>query len=161
MNLYWVDNAIFKLYDKYIDPDTGEIMDADAFAEEYAALQISREEVIENTLLMYKNASSDVAAIAEEIKQLTARKTVLEKRAERYKADAAKALDGEKYSSPRVTVSYRKSTAVEVDETLCPAEYIVSKVTTSPDKKAITAAIKAGNEVAGCKLVERLNMQIK
>ncbi len=23
MNLYWVDNAIYKLYDEFVDPETG------------------------------------------------------------------------------------------------------------------------------------------
>lgn len=161
MNLYWVDNAIYKLYDEFVDPETGEITDAEAFAERYAALQLTREEVIENTLLMYKNAAADAAAIAEEIKNLTARKAALEKRAERFKADAANALNGEKFSSAKVTATWRKSTAAEVDESLCPAEYFATKVTTIPDKKAITAALKAGKEVAGCKLVERYNMTIK
>ena len=55
MNLYWVDNAIYKLYDEFVDPETGELTDPEAFAARYAELSISREEIIENTLLLYKN----------------------------------------------------------------------------------------------------------
>lgn len=161
MNLYWVDNAIYKLYDEFVDPDTGEITDPEAFAARYAELSISREEIIENTLLLYKNCVSDAAAIAEEIKVLKARQTALEKRADRLKADAADALGGEKFQTARVAVSWRKSTAAEVDESLCPEEYITTKVTTAPDKKSITAALKAGKEIPGCKLVEHMNMSVK
>ena len=75
MNLYWVNNAIYKLYDEFVDPDTGEISDPDEFAARYAALDISREEIIENTLLMYKNCIADAAAIADEIKVLKERKS--------------------------------------------------------------------------------------
>ena len=161
MNLYWVDNAIYKLYDEFVDPETGELTDPEAFAARYAELSISREEIIENTLLLYKNCVSDAAAIAEEIKVLKARQAALEKRADRLKADASDALDGEKFQTARVAVSWRKSTAAEVDESLCPEEYITTKVTTAPDKKAITAALKAGTEIPGCKLVERMNMSVK
>lgn len=161
MNLYWVDNAIYKLYDEFVDPETGEITDPDAFAERYAELEISREEIIENTLLLYKNCVSDAEAIAAEIKTLKARQAALEKRADRLKADASDALNGEKFQTAKVAVSWRKSTAAEVDESLCPVEYITTKVTTAPDKKAITAALKAGQEIPGCKLVERVNMSVR
>nr|DAJ43117.1 MAG TPA: resistance protein [Caudoviricetes sp.] len=161
MNLYWVDNAIYKLYDEFVNPETGELTDPDAFAERYAELEISREEIIENTLLLYKNCVSDAEAIAAEIKTLKARQAALEKRADRLKADASDALNGEKFQTAKVAVSWRKSTAAEVDESLCPEEYITTKVTTAPDKKAITAALKAGQEIPGCKLVERLNMSVR
>lgn len=161
MNLYWVDNAIYKLYDEFVDPETGELTDPDAFAERYAELEISREEIIENTLLLYKNCVSDAEAIAAEIKTLKARQAALEKRADRLKADASDALNGEKFQTAKVAVSWRKSTAAEVDESLCPVEYITTKVTTAPDKKAITAALKAGQEIPGCKLVERVNVSVR
>lgn len=161
MNLYWVDNAIYKLYDEFVDPETGELTDPDAFAARYAELSISREEIIENTLLLYKNCVSDAEAIAAEIKTLKARQVALEKRADRLKADASDALNGEKFQTAKVAVSWRKSTAAEVDESLCPVEYITTKVTTAPDKKAITAALKAGQEIPGCKLVERVNMSVR
>ena len=92
---------------------------------------------------------------------LKARQAALEKRADRLKADASDALGGEKFQTAKVAVSWRKSTAAEVDESLCPEEYITTKVTTAPDKKAITAALKAGQEIPGCKLVERMNMSVK
>lgn len=161
MNLYWVDNAIYKLYDEFVNPETGELTDPDAFAERYAELEISREEIIENTLLLYKNCVSDAEAIAAEIKTLKARQAALEKRADKLKADASDALNGEKFQTAKVAVSWRKSTAAEVDESLCPEEYITTKVTTAPDKKAITAALKAGQEIPGCKLVERVNMSVR
>jgi hypothetical protein len=46
------------------------------------------------------------------------------------------------------------------DVKFVPAEWL--KVTTSvePNKTAIKEAIKAGQEISGCKLVENLNIQI-
>ena len=161
MNLYWVDDAIYKLYEEFINPETGELTDPEAFAERYTKLDISRRKIIESTLLLYKNCVGDAEEIAEEIKVLKKRQAILEKRADRLKADAAEVLCGEKFHTAKVEVTWNKSTAVEVDESLCPAEYIVTKVTTSPDKKAIKAALTAGTEIAGCKLVEKTNMTVR
>ena len=162
MNLYWVNNAIYKLYDEFVDPDTGEISDPDEFAARYAALDISREEIIENTLLMYKNCIADAAAIAEEIKVLKERKVALERKAERFKTDAADALGGEKFQTAKVAVAWRKSTiATSDDESIAPDEYMKVTVTQKPDKNAIKAAIKSGTEVSGWRLVENMNMSVK
>lgn len=161
MNLYLVDNAIYKLYDEFVDPDTGELTDPEAFAARYAELSISREEIIENTLLMYKNCIADAAAIAEEIKVLKERKDAIERKAERFKTDAADALGGEKFQTAKVAVAWRPSTAVEVDESLCPKKYMRKKVVIAPDKLSITAALKAGAKIKGCKLVERMNMSVR
>lgn len=162
MNLYWVDNAIYKLYEEFVDPETGEITDEEAFAERYAALELTREEVIENTLLMYKNAKADAAAIAEEIKALTARKAILERRAERCQADAAAALNGEKFSTAKVSVTWRKNpaSAKADDEALTPDEFI--KITKTPMKAEIKAALKQGIAVPGWHLAEgAMSMTVK
>ena len=47
------------------------------------------------------------------------------------------------------------------NESELPAEYIVTKITTVPDKTKIKNAIKAGQEVAGARLVEKRKIQIK
>ena len=83
------------------------------------------------------------------------------------KADSLKnyltyALQGQKFSTARCAVSFRKSEAVEIlDEASIPQNYVVETVSTKPDKKTIKEAIKAGQEVAGCRLVENLNLSIK
>lgn len=162
MNLYWVNNAIYKLYDEFVDPDTGEISDPDEFAARYAALDISREEIIENTLLMYKNCIADAAAIADEIKVLKERKDALERKAERFKTDAADALGGEKFQTAKVAVTWRKSTiATSDDESIAPDEYMKVTITQKPDKNAIKAAIKSGTEVSGWRLAENMNMTVR
>ena len=162
MNLYWVDNAIYKLYDEFVDPETGELTDPEAFAARYAELSISREEIIENTLLLYKNCVSDAAAIAEEIKALEARQAALEKRADRLKADAADALGGEKFHSARVDATWRKSAKTTSDnEKIAPDEYMNVTITKKPDKKAIKAAIKSGVDVPGWWIEETLSMSVK
>ena len=58
--------------------------------------------------------------------------------------------------------SFRKSKAVDVfDEAQIPAEFMRERITVVPDKTAIKKAIESGQEVAGAKIEERLNLQIK
>lgn len=57
--------------------------------------------------------------------------------------------------------SFRKSKAVDVfDEKQIPAEFMRERITVAPDKTAIKKAIESGQEVAGAKIEERLNLQI-
>ena len=44
---------------------------------------------------------------------------------------------------------------------MLPPEMKTEKITYSPNKTAIKEAIKAGTEIPGCKLVERMNPTIK
>lgn len=58
--------------------------------------------------------------------------------------------------------SFRKSKAVEIlDEAQIPAEFMRETVKIEPDKTAIRKAIEGGQEVAGAKIEERQNLQIK
>jgi hypothetical protein len=45
-------------------------------------------------------------------------------------------------------------TVVVDDEDLVPDDYMSVKVVTAPDKKAIAAALKEGEEIPGCRLAE-------
>ncbi len=60
------------------------------------------------------------------------------------------------------TISFRKSESVEVcNQDQLPEEYLVKKVTVSPDKAKIRAALKSGAEVPGAYLESHNNIQIK
>tara|TARA_R110000824_G_scaffold38712_2_gene117976 strand:- start:243 stop:731 length:489 start_codon:yes stop_codon:yes gene_type:complete len=55
----------------------------------------------------------------------------------------------------------RKSSSVQVDDVnSLPSEFKTIKITETPDKKAIKDAIKAGQEIEGCSIVENLNLKI-
>lgn len=66
----------------------------------------------------------------------------------------------EKIETPTLKLSFRKSEAVEVvDESLLDQQFFNYKPTI--DKTAIKAAIKAGEEVPGARIVSNLNLQLK
>lgn len=67
----------------------------------------------------------------------------------------------ERIEGPTLTLSFRKSTAVEItDELEIPAAYF-NRPPPKPDKTAIKEAIQKGESVPGAALVERKNLQIK
>lgn len=173
MNLYWIDNAIYKLYNKFTDPDTGELKDytnpetdetipASHFVEELERLNMKKEDIIENMGLMIKSNKADIKAIENEIKALHERKKALERQTERLEQDAANALQGESFRRPKVAFTWRKSTiATSDDESIAPDEYMNITITKKPNKNEIKKALKNHKQVEGWRLVVNNNMSVK
>lgn len=153
-SLYEIDQAILDC----IDTETGEILDIDRLNE----LQIQRDKKVEGVACWIKNLVADAAAYKAEKEAFAEREKAASKKAERLKEWLATALEGQKFSSPRCAVSFRKSETVEVDDVkYVPAELLRVKTTIDPDKTAIKTMLKAGQEIEGCRLVEKLNTQVK
>lgn len=158
MNIYEIDNAMFSL----IDEETGEIKDYEAFEE----LQMQREEKIENTALWYKNLVAESKAIREEEKALAERRKSLENKAESLKNFINRTLDGNKFSTSKVAISYRKSTAVEVDDEFIDYAMknnndLLTFKRPEPNKTVIKGMLQGGFDIPHAELVERNNMSIK
>lgn len=167
MTLYEINQAILDAIEAGTDPETGEVTNL----AELSALQMQRDEKIENTVLYLKGLAAEVKAIGDEVKALTDRKASLSKKAERLKEFVAVALDGQKFESPRCKVSWRKSTTVEV---LDPDDFInwaqnsardfdfLRYKTPEINKTAIKAALAAGEDLGGyAMLAEHQNISIK
>lgn len=153
-NLYEINQAIMAC----VDAETGEIIDAEALD----ALLMQKDEKLEGIACWIKNLQSDALAYKAEKDAFAARQKAAENKAESLKKYLATVLQGEKFSTAKCAVSFRKSETVEVEDVkLVPAELLRVKTTVEPDKTAIKAAIKAGQEISGCKLVENINTQIK
>ena len=158
MNIYEIDNAMFSL----IDEETGEIKDYEAFEE----LQMQKEEKIENTALWYKNLVAESKAIREEEKALAERRKSLENKAENLKNFINRTLDGNKFSTSKVAISYRKSTAVEVDDEFIDYAMknnndLLTFKRPEPNKTVIKGLLQGGFDIPHAELVERNNMSIK
>lgn len=72
--------------------------------------------------------------------------------------------DATKWDLPEHRITSRRSTAVEIDADLLPEDlpeqFRRVKVTTSADKTALAAALKAGQAIPGAQLVERRSWRI-
>ncbi|MDE5860846.1 MAG: siphovirus Gp157 family protein [Ruminococcus sp.] len=152
MTLYEIDTQISEC----IDGETGEVIDVDRLSE----LVMERDTKLENVALWIKNLDATAKAIKAERDVLKARQEQAEHKADLLREWLSKALDGEKLETPKVRVSYRKSTAVEVDDRL-PKKWCSKKIVYTPDKVAIKTAISNGKKITGAKIVERQNIQIK
>ena len=108
MSIYDIDAAIVQL----VDMETGEVSDEEAFD----ALQMARDEKIENIGLYIKDLTAEAKAIKDEETALAARRKTAENKVERLKNLLDYALRGQKFSTPRLKVSYRKSQTVEVSD---------------------------------------------
>lgn len=161
MTLYEIDAEIMEIIENAVDPETGEIIDEVAMAS-LGDLDIAREKKIENMLLMVKNLESDAEQLKAEKQAFDQRQHVALNKAEWLKKCVQKSLAGEKFTTARVAVSYRKSTAVEYtgDVNNLPEECIKRKEP-EVNKTALGKLLKGGTDIPGARLVERQNMQIK
>ena len=161
-NLFEINSNIMAAWDAAIDPETGEV-DETALAL-FESLQIERDAKIENIACWIKNLKSDAEALKTEAKNMADRAKAAERKADSLKRYLAAALHGEKFQSARAAISWRKSVSVEVDDAEVenlPEQYIRRKVSVEADKTAIKDALKAGEILEGCRLVESNNISIK
>ena len=153
MNLYEIDNAIMNC----VDMETGEIVDMEALED----LQMERNQKIENIGCWIKNLLADAKALKEEKDNLAARQKAAENKAASLKAFLSRYLNGEKFKTAKVAISYRKSDSVDITEgAVIPEEYLKYSEPT-PDKIGLKAALKAGEKIQGISLVTSNNIQIK
>ena len=161
MNLYEIDNAITAL----TDPETGELLDFEAFEQ----LQIEREHKIENIALWVKDLTAEAKAIQDEIKSLTERRDALKKKAQRLESYLMRFLDGEKFTTPRCVVTFRRSKSLQVEDDFSLVAWCQENgfpdciLMRQPEvsKKAITDLIQSGVDVPFAHIVEHLNMGVK
>lgn len=140
-----------------VDTETGEIIDP----EKLSQLQMDFDDKVEGIALWIKDLLSDATAIKAEKDKLAERQRVCENKAKNLKEYLSGFLGGEKFKTPRVAISYRKSKSVDVqDITALPKEYLKYSEPTA-NKTEIKKAIEAGTAVPGCVLVESQNIQIK
>lgn len=161
MTLYEIDQGIEEALNKVVvDEETGEVIVSQDL-EALEKLQMERDKKVEGVCLFVKNAAAEAAAIAEEIKEFQRRKKILDNKVEGAKAWVSMALAGEKFSTPKCAVSFRKSEQTVVDDIYAvPAEYLRIKEPEA-DKTAIKNAIKAGETIPGVHIEEKTSCTIK
>lgn len=160
MTLYEIEQAILDC----LDLDTGEVLDD----EKLDALQMERTAKLEGVVLWIKNLRADVEAYEKEIGTFVARKKAAENKIESLKNYLAYALNGEKLSTTKCAVSYRKSQIADIKDE---AAFKAWAVVVAPElltiqepkinKNEVKLCLKDGESIPGAVLVERQNIQIK
>lgn len=160
MKLYEIAPALrFALDDIEVDPETGEILSADALH----AVEAEAAEKIEATALYLRELDAEAKATKEEADRMLARVKSLQKRSDYIKAMLLDALHATgKVKTARVSVSIRTTQAVAIDEGAnLPEAYTTVKHIVSPNKVAIKQALLDGVEVPGCHLEARESVSIR
>lgn len=157
MTLYEIDKALMD-FEFEVDEETGEILNASDLDE----LQMARQDKIENIGLYIKNLEAEKEAVKHEKDNFADREKRLGKKIESLKGYLGYALQGQKFSTPKVAVSFRKSESVLVkDEYLVPDKYCEFTMVRKPNKTNLKKALKDGEEIMGVKLVEKQNVSVK
>ncbi len=142
-------------------------IDEQTLADTLEGLSGELEVKAQNVALMVRSLEADAAACKQWAKDAAERAKAIDARAERlrqYLADNLAACGIEKVNGPGIALSFRASSVVVIDgEDLIPAAFMCQKPAPAPkpDKAAIAAAIKAGQDVPGAHIEQRRSLQIK
>ena len=158
MTLWEINESIEAAINEIIDTETGEIIGDTAKLDN---LDLLREAKIENIGLYIKNLNAEAAALKAEKENLAARQRIKENRAESLKRYLESNLQGEKFETPKLAITWRRSESVEVNDPGKLPEKFLKQKPPEPDKIGLKAAIKAGETIEGVRLIQKNNMQIK
>lgn len=160
MTLYEIGRQYLEALERMeIDPETGEIIGGEAVAR----LNGQFDEKCEAVGCYIKELNARAAAIKAEQEGLQKRRKALEAKAERlreYLADWMIAAGKERLETPRAALSWRKTSAVVVDDLEALPESC-RKVKIEADKALIRMLLKQGDAVEGARLEEGRSLQIR
>lgn len=136
--------------------ENGEIINMD----ELEKLDMAWNEKAENLCLYIKNLRAELDGVKGEKKAFEYRAKVLQNKIDNSLEYLKSNLRGEKFKTPRVSVSYRRS-----EEVVCEDPYRLDerfkRVKVEADRKAIKDALKAGEDVTGAHLKENVSVILK
>lgn len=122
----------------------------------------------QNVVMFTRNLEATAAAIKEAEGQMAKRRKAIENRVEglrRYTLTCMQAAGVEKIECPLFEISIRQNPpAVEIfDDRMVPAEFMSKPEPPppAPVKDAIKSALKAGQDVPGCRLTQSFRLEVK
>lgn len=165
MKLYEINTEIEKcviMDGEVIDGETGEILDKEYLDN----LVMERKDKITNLAKWTINLASDEDALDNEIKRLQdKKKSVKNKRESIEKYLSYVVGDDEKVTDGIISVSKRRSESVEVNlesfRKWADADKYLKYDEPKPIKAELKKLLKGGNNIPGCELKEKYNLQVK
>lgn len=150
-SLYEINKSMLEC----VDMETGEVIDE----EKLNGLEMEKEEKLENIALWIKNLKAEAEMVKAEKERLDKRIKACKNKAEQLTKLLADNLDGAKFKTSKVNITYRKSDRVEVtDIEVIPQEFLKLEVTVN--KTELKKALKSGFEFDGAELVTTNNIQV-
>ena len=159
MKLWQIDHDILSIIARC--EEDGELSSCDAAALD--ALDLEKRDKVLNIVRLIKHLREEAAEASVVIAHAKGYMAQRDKKVEWLCCYLADHCEGEKYEDAYGSLSWRKSTAVEIDDLAAVPEAFQAYVPASyrPDKVLIGNALKEGKEVPGARLEERQNIQVK
>jgi len=145
-----------------VDPETGEVNEDQLILLE--RLEMDRDRKIENIALLIKNLRADAAALKAEKDAFAKRQKQAENKADSLTRYLQEALNGEKFSTDRCAISWRKTNKVVLDEGFTVYDidtHFLRMAEPELNKTEIKKALDAGIEVEGVHIESSQSMTIK
>lgn len=140
--------------------DEDGVIDYDSIKDELEALQMSRDEKVDNCIKYAKSRKAMAEALKNEKAAIAKRQKQAENEYEKMVDYIAFCLNGEKYESLAGKVQYRMSQKVIIEEyAQVPERYVRWKA--EPDKVALREDLKKGMLFSGIHLDEQLKANLK
>ncbi|WP_335969218.1 siphovirus Gp157 family protein [Fusobacterium polymorphum] len=148
-----------------INAETGEMSDdGTRLAVWTAELTQDLKDKSANVIAVVRNQELTIEALDNEIERLKAMKDNIKKKLDKFKTYIKSSMlvnNIEKIETPLGAIKFTKSTSTEIyDESLIDKKFIEVVTTEKISKEKIKAALKAGEEVQGARLVENKNLKI-
>lgn len=158
--LYEINDKIADAIKKSIDPETGEVIN-EHLSEELDSLGLERGSKIDSILCVIKNKKADAEMFAAEAEFQKKRADAAKNEAKRLTEYLRSQIEeGEKFSSNHGAISWRKSTAVKIDDVMkLPENFRTAEW--KANKKAVGDWLKSGGELPGATLTVKQNMIVK
>lgn len=140
---------------------------AEVVADTLEGLAGEVEEKAQSVAMLVRAIEADAEAVKQWSKDAADRAKAMQARADAlrdYIARSMQACGIQKVEGPGVVLSFRKSSAVVIDDAdMLPLEFWrqPEPPPAAPDKTAIGDALKAGREVPGARVEHRTNLQIR
>lgn len=168
MKLYEINSAIESLIENSVNEETGEINETTS--QELDKLYSDKLQKISDLVLVIKNKDSFTSQIDEEIKKLQAKKRAVQNKVDWLKRYLESNLvKGEKIEGANFTISWRKSSSIEIDEsaqldelhTINPT-LVRQEIIYKADKNEAKRLYKeTGILPEGFRLIEKQNLEVR
>lgn len=161
MNLYEINDQLMRAFESAVDVETGEIVNEEAY-EALDCLQLEFTEKAEGILLWIKNLKAESEALKKEKQAFESRQKAAESKADSLTRYIYGILNGEKFKTEHVAVSWRKSETAEYAGKLdCLPKECIRVKEPELNKTELKRLLKEGAEIPGAKLLVKNNIQIK
>lgn len=162
INLYEINEAIETAFNLAVDPETGEVNEDQMYLLEM--LEMDKSKKIENIACLIKNLRADAAALKAEKDSFAKRQRQAENKADSLMRYLESALNGEKFSSEKCAISFRKTSKIVLDDGMTVYDidtHFLRMKEPELDKQAIKQALADGIKVEGVHEEPGLSMTVR